>query len=232
VAVLSNSKKLFLGHLDVMFKCLRPQLSELCYIDTDSCIWSLSHSNIEDCLRPERANYWREKNIMANEAGPLSCHGKMKLEGLFDGGMFNSMKIYRLFQKRLSSETSSPSAAVVSTSEKNLDNDDDDDDDDHSFNGGGGGGEETERSISVYTRCKGINRRLAEKIENSSFNHEQRQKTVILRHCLKASRTGEISLLRESRSLAIPFNLKRFVTEDGLHTVAFSERTNNEFENE
>jgi hypothetical protein len=164
---------------------------------------------------------------MANEAGPLSCHGKMKLEGLFDGGMFNSMKIYRLFQNRLSSE-SSPSTAVLSTSENDLD--DEEEHDDHSFKDGGF--EEAEKSISVYTRCKGINRRLAEKIENSSFDHEQRQKTVILRHCLKASRTGEISLLRESRSLAIPFNLKRFVTEDGLHTVAFSERTNNEFENE
>jgi hypothetical protein len=225
VAVLSNSKKLFLDHLNVMFKCLKPQSAELCYIDTDSCIWSLSHTNLEECLKPERMHLWREKNIMACETGPKSCHGKMKLEGLFSGGMFASMKIYRLFQNGRPAESGAEAPALAGQDEVVVEiggGDDDDDDDDGSRTGF-----DLESTSAVYTRCKGINRRLAEKIDTSSFDHENSRKTVILRHCLRASKTGEISLLRESRSLAVPFNLKRYVTEEGLHTLPLSENAFN-----
>jgi hypothetical protein len=39
---------------------------------------------------------------------------------------------------------------------------------------------------------------------------------------LRAARTGEISLVREFQSVASPFNLKRFVTDEGLHTFSLS----------
>ena len=69
VAVLSNSKRLFFSHLNVMFRCLNPRLAELCYVDTDSCIWSFTYTRLEDCLLPERVEEWNAANIIADEAG-------------------------------------------------------------------------------------------------------------------------------------------------------------------
>ena len=99
VAILSNSKKLFLGHINVMLKSLDPGLAEICYIDTDSAIFSLTYKNLEDCLRPEMKDYFSSSNILANEEGEQSCHGKMKLEGTFRAGQFKAIKIYRLFEE-------------------------------------------------------------------------------------------------------------------------------------
>lgn len=99
VAVLSNSKRLFLGHLDTMFKCLDPGKAELCYVDTDSCIWSLSEPQLSDCLRPDKKTCWERAAILADEDGEKSCHGLMKLEGVYRGGVFKNIKIYRLFDE-------------------------------------------------------------------------------------------------------------------------------------
>ena len=58
VAVLSNSKKLFLGHIHTMLQCADPKFYELCYIDTDSCIFSMTYPHWDDCIRPERWDQW------------------------------------------------------------------------------------------------------------------------------------------------------------------------------
>ena len=52
VAILSNSKTIILGHVQVMLECLDPALAELCYMDTDSCIFSFTHPLLEDNLLP------------------------------------------------------------------------------------------------------------------------------------------------------------------------------------
>jgi hypothetical protein len=221
VAVLSNSKKLFLDHLSTLFKCLDPKKAELCYVDTDSCIWSISEAKIEDCLRPDRLELWREKNIMANEYGAKSCHGKMKLEGTFAGGLFTSMKIYRLFQV---DENFEPGAFCGGALNKEADvvADEDDDDEDDGVDDVGASG--VSDCTPEYTRCKGISRRLAESLSDATFDHEKSDRTVVRRCALRANRTGEISLVTESRSVSAPFNLKRYVTEEGLHTFSLSER--------
>jgi len=182
VAVLSNSKKLFLSHLDVMFRCLDPKLAEIAYIDTDSCIWSLSYPCLEDCLRVDRVQQWKDANILADEDGPLSCHGKMKLEGTHKVGHFKTMKIYRLFNQQ----------------------------------------EAGYQLHTVYTRCKGVNRYVACRLPDSSFEAGSVDRTVIHRSALKPSRTGEMLITHEARSLAVPFNLKRFTCSDGIHTFPIS----------
>ena len=180
VAVLSNSKKLFLGHLNIMFRCLDPRKAELCYVDTDSCIWSLSEPGLDLCLRPERVKEWEEASIIANEEGAKSCHGLMKLEGMYRAGLFKNIKIYRLFQ------------------------------DDRS---------------PVYTRCKGVGRNTASHISDDYFFQSSRPpRLVVHRSTLRPTRAGEIHLVRESKSLAVPFNLKRRVDETGLHSICFSEQ--------
>ena len=195
VAVLSNSKRLFLGHLSLMFRCLDPRLAELCYVDTDSCVWSLSHASLDHCLSPERVNRWRASAILADESAPSSCHGKLKLEGLFDGGLFKTMKIYRLFKKE--------AAAAGEATE---------------------GGEEWR---VAYTRCKGINRWAAEHLPDGTFDPRdesvlgESRRQAVYRNALRPSRTGEIRLVSESRSLALPFNFKRWVHPDGIHTSSF-----------
>ena len=201
VAVLSNSKRLFLGHLSLMLRCLDPRLAELCYVDTDSCVWSLSHSALEHCLLPERVERWRAAAILADEKSPSSCHGKLKLEGLFDGGLFKTMKIYRLFEK------SRPRAGAA--------------EDDS------GAGNEWK---VAYTRCKGINRWAAEHLPDGTFDPRdesvlgESRRQAVYRNALRPSRTGEIRLVSESRSLALPFNFKRWVCDDGIHTASFDGR--------
>ena len=97
VAVLSNSKKLFLGHINTMLECGDPKLCELCYIDTDSCIFSMTYSSWEDCVKPDKWCLWNSSRVMADEDGESSFHGQLKCEGIYKGGLFKTMKIYRLF---------------------------------------------------------------------------------------------------------------------------------------
>jgi hypothetical protein len=161
---------------------------------------------------------------MANEYGAKSCHGKMKLEGTFAGGLFTSMKIYRLFQV---DENFEPGAFCGGALNKEADvvADEDDDDEDDGVDDVGASG--VSDCTPEYTRCKGISRRLAESLSDATFDHEKSDRTVVRRCALRANRTGEISLVTESRSVSAPFNLKRYVTEEGLHTFSLSERAKN-----
>jgi len=177
VAILSNSKKLFLSHVNVMMQCLDPKLAELCYMDTDSCIWSQTYPMLEDCILPEKRDLWTSSAVLADEEGEESCHGKMKLEGVFSGGRFKTMKIYRLYK---------------------------------------------ESDSAAYTRCKGINRVIGERLPETCFDPFALDNFSVHRSSLRPTKTGEIIVAHENRHLAIPFNLKRYVMEDGIHTLPFS----------
>jgi hypothetical protein len=184
VAVLSNSKTIILSHVNTMLECLDPRLAEICYMDTDSCIFSLTHEKLEDNLLAEKLDHWNTLDIIADESGDKSCHGKMKLEGTFKVGLFKALKIYRLFSST-------------------------------DF-------EKERKEKTCYTRCKGVNRNIATLIPNSVFDQQSLNQVVVHRSCLRPSRTGEMLIAHECKSLAAPFNLKRYVTEDGLHTFPIS----------
>ena len=186
VAVLSNSKRLFLGHLSVMFQSLDPCLAELSYVDTDSCVWSLSKPKLEDCLLYCKRKLWSEKNIFADELSRESCHGKMKLEGMFVAGQFRTVKIYRLYKN-----------------EEELPNSD------------------SVQLIPAYTRCKGVNRYIATRLPNEGFQSMNPTSLVVHRNALRPTPTGEIHIVHEARSVSCPFNLKRYVCDDGYHTMPF-----------
>ena len=178
VAVLSNSKKLFLGHIHTMLQCADPKLCELCYIDTDSCIFSMTYPHWDDCVRPDRWDLWKESKVMADETGDQSFHGQLKCEGLYRGGLFKTLKIYRLFDPLAKDK--------------------------------------------YYTRCKGVTRHLAEKLPHSAFDSLNLDRPVVSRTCLKPTAAGQITVTKESRQLAVAFNLKRHVTENGIHTFPIS----------
>ena len=184
VAILSNSKVIFLSHIDTMLRCLDPGKAEICYTDTDSCIFSLTHKDLEDNLAADRVDEWRAAGILADEQSPTSCHGKMKLEGVFKAGLFKALKIYRLFT-------------------------------DVNF-------EQEFAEQTCYTRCKGVNKNIAKRIPNAVFERDFLNQVVVHRSCLRPNRTGEMLIAHEAKSLAFPFNLKRFVTADGLHSFPVS----------
>ena len=175
VAVLSNSKRLFFGHLNTMLECLDPRLAELCYIDTDSCVWSLTFENLEDCVLESKLTDWKAASVLADETSPVSCHGKLKLEGTYRAGLFKTTKIYRLF------------------------------------------------GDLQYTRCKGVNRRAAVRLDNEMFDPDWTGAAVVHKTSLRPTKTGEIVIARESRHLAKPYNFKRYVVPGGVHTLPFSD---------
>ena len=186
VSTLSNSKVIFLSNVETMLDCLDPELAELCYTDTDSCIWSTSFPDLEKCLLPEKLDEWRRADIIADENGPLSCHGKMKLEGVHARGVFKTVKIYRLYSR---AETAD-----------------------------GGDGDDGD---GVYTRCKGISRNAADQLKDQVFT-DSTGSWATEKTNLMPSDTHEIVIRRETRNLAVPFNMKRYVTADGLHTLPVS----------
>lgn len=216
VAVLSNSKRLFLSHLDCMFRCLDSRKAELCYVDTDSCIWSLSERRLEQCLRPDRLADWEKASIVADEAGPLSCHGLMKLEGTYRAGLFKCIKMYRLFGEvkadderlALSAEENPP---VWPENDSRLPECVDPP-----------APPSQPQQQQSYTRCKGIHRQTAQLLRDRYFFQTlDPERVVVHRTSLRPSRAGEIFLTKESKSLAVPFNLKRRVDDSGLHSDCF-----------
>jgi hypothetical protein len=82
--------------------------------------------------------------------------------------------------------------------------------------------EKERKEKTCYTRCKGVNRYIATLIPNSVFDQQRLNQVVVHRSCLRPSRTGEMLIAHECKSLAAPFNLKRHVTSDGLHTFPIS----------
>jgi hypothetical protein len=202
VAILSNSKRLFLGHLNLMLRCLDPRKAELCYIDTDSCIWSFAEQDLARCLLEEKLAEWDQANILADESSDQSCHGKLKLEGMFAYGEFRSLKMYRLWKEP-------PAMAPVA----------------HHHSADGAGEHRPAPPGEIYTRCKGVTRATAGRLPDVCFEtREVRDPTIVHRTSLRPTRTGEILMVREGRCLSVPFNLKRRVTFDGLHTLPLSSK--------
>ena len=91
---------------------------------------------------------------MADETGDSSCHGQLKCEGIYQGGLFKTLKIYRLFD-------------VVS-------------------------------DATSYTRCKGVNRFLADKLADLDFDPAHQHRAVISRTCLRPTASGQMALTQES----------------------------------
>lgn len=73
------------------------------------------------------------------------------------------------------------------------------------------------------TRCKGVSRRVASQLEDSVFDPRTfNDKRVVTRTALQPTAGCEMEIIRQSRSMTGPYNFKRYVTSDGLHTLPFS----------
>ena len=194
VAILSNSKVVFLGHIRTMLECLEPGLAELCYIDTDSAIFSTTYAKLEDCMQKRFLEKWKSADLVANESGENSCHGKLMCEGVYQAAKFKSLKVYRLYG---------------SGNTEDIDADQTQ--------------QQQQQRLPCYTRCKGVSRWIATQLPEEAFLPENLERFVIHRSCLRPARTGEMLVAHESRSMTAPFNLKRLVTQCGYHSFPLSD---------
>ena len=69
-----------------------------------------------------------------------------------------------------------------------------------------------------YTRCKGVNKWIANRLDNDLFDTENWHSDVVNCTCLRPVRTGEIQLNHESQSLSIPYILKCRVVGGKRHS--------------
>lgn len=198
VSILSNSKKLFLNLVLCLLRASDPAKVEPVYCDTDSIILSCQFPSLEQNLREGGQEYLREMQVVGSDQSETSIHGKLKLEGVFCAGLFRALKVYRLFEEN---------------EENNfLDTED---------------VEELCPSLAslktVYTRCKGISRSLASKIDTSTFAPSLvgEESLKIHKSSLRPTRAGEMTIQMERKTLAQPYNFKRTVCPDGIHSLPF-----------
>jgi hypothetical protein len=63
---------------------------------------------------------------------------------------------------------------------------------------------------------------VALRLPDSAFDCEDLSRIVVHRTALRPTRTGEMTIAHEAKTLARPFNLKRYTTNDGIHTLPIS----------
>jgi hypothetical protein len=224
VSILSNSKTLFLGLVLQLLRAADPAKVEPVYCDTDSIILSCQYSDLEANLKPGGKKLLRESKVIGCETGLESIHGKLKLEGVFSAGYFRALKVYRLFEKVKAEEEEAlekivetacnPSAEEVLASCGRVSEEEEE--------------EETfpnlDKLETVYTRCKGISRKLAEAVGSSQFAPSSSASTDTLKvhkASLRPTRAGEMAIQMDRRTLAQPYNFKRRVCADGIHSLPF-----------
>ena len=200
VAILSNSKKIFLGLVIQLLRASDPAKVEPVYCDTDSIILSCSHSRLEDNLKPGGREALESAQIIGREDSKTSIHGKLKLEGVFCSGFFRALKVYRLFEEVELEEELELEEVVNEARHPEM------------------------RGLkSVYTRCKGISRNLANLVETDQFapSPNSRENLQVHKSSLRPTRAGEMIIQLERKTLAQPYNYKRRVDEFGIHSFPF-----------
>jgi len=88
----------------LMTQLLDPRLAELCYTDTDSCLWTTAYPTLEECLRPG-ADPEALRRLLVDPDSQLQQGGRLKLEGTYTSGLFRSPKCYAL-RNRLDEDAS------------------------------------------------------------------------------------------------------------------------------
>ena len=204
VAILSNSKKIFLNLVLGVLRVSDPSKVEPVYCDTDSIILSCQYPSLEENLKPGGKEILESLQIIGSEKSESSIHGKLKLEGVFSAGFFRALKVYRLFQDS-EMEEEEDFAETLAEEQDNL--------------------EDPCPSMghlkTVYTRCKGISRSLANLLQTKTFSPSCSQDLRVHKSSLRPTRAGEMTIQLERRTLAQPFNFKRSVCQDGIHSFPF-----------
>ena len=97
-SVLCSSRLIFFSHILFLLTVLDPTRAQLCYLDTDSLMIFVRHRKFEDNLRPEFLRLFeRHRNAVLEDAdSPWAQNNRLKLEGVFGGSLFTTLKCYTL----------------------------------------------------------------------------------------------------------------------------------------
>ena len=211
VSILSNSKRIFLGLVLSLLRAADPAKIEPVYCDTDSIILSATHPTLDENLLPGGAERLAAEGVIGEEGGATSIHGKLKLEGVFSAGLFRALKVYRLFGEE----------ELEAGAQEEEEEQEEVEEEEEEYNCG----HPSLKSLkSVYTRCKGVSRFTARSIGTHHFEPAPKRSVgglKVHRISLRPTRAGEMSVQLERKTLAQPYNFKRHVTPDGLHTLPF-----------
>ncbi len=97
-SVLCSSRLIFFSHILFLLTVMDPTRAQLCYLDTDSLMWFVRHRRLEDNVRREFLPLFeRYRNaILEDEDSPWAQNNRLKLEGVFGGSLFTTLKCYTL----------------------------------------------------------------------------------------------------------------------------------------
>jgi hypothetical protein len=93
--ILAQSRFVFFGILSHLMNVLDPAKAQLCYIDTDSCLYATAHADVADCLRPSLDPSVLDC-VMADPGHAVHQGGKLKHESVHTAGLFRCPKCYYL----------------------------------------------------------------------------------------------------------------------------------------
>ena len=93
--ILAQSRFLFFAILSHLMDVLDPAKAQLCYIDTDSCIYATAYADVADCLKPGLDPSVLDC-VMADPDHAVHQGGKLKHESCHTAGLFRCPKCYYL----------------------------------------------------------------------------------------------------------------------------------------
>ena len=96
--ILSESKNIFFSKVLTLLRYFKPECLEVNYLDTDSCICTVTNADLAQIFKPE---YEKDKMLILSELmedaeSEFSQHGLFKCEGIYKFGLFRSAKTYLL----------------------------------------------------------------------------------------------------------------------------------------
>lgn len=99
--ILGQSRKVFFELIYKLLTFLDPGKAEICYIDTDSCVFACNTENLRDSVRPDLLKRFDEEKDSIFEIlnSETEQSGKFKVEGVFREAYFRNLKTYFLAGK-------------------------------------------------------------------------------------------------------------------------------------
>jgi hypothetical protein len=114
--ILGASKVIFFRGIAFLLDVMCPKKFEICYLDTDSLIVTISEDNVEKCVRPEKWQYYLQNKfkVFEDPNGLRHQGGLFKLEGEFKKGYFRSIKNYYLDDEEAETAEDAPVGQIAS----------------------------------------------------------------------------------------------------------------------
>ena len=96
--ILGNSRVIFYDHIYKLLSFLDPRKAELCYMDTDSVFFFVSHDELDKCVKEDQIHDFKVEceKMFVDPNSPHSQASKLKMEGYYQSAFFKCVKNYIL----------------------------------------------------------------------------------------------------------------------------------------